>query len=103
MKAVLYSVTISDSLLDHIHGFHHNIKEIYIPTYKLFFNYQGIWKMYKGRYKEVKKIRTIEIDDMIARDLSFSLDKRLEAEEMTKQILEKQSKEEQEKKRRKKK
>lgn len=90
MKAVVYSVTISDSLLDHIHGFHHNIKEIYIPTYKLFFNYQGIWKMYKGRYKEAKKIRTIEIDDNIARDFSFSLDKRLEAEEMTKQILEKQ-------------
>lgn len=64
VRAFLYKITITDSMLDHIHGFEHSIYEIYVPSLKLFFNHQGIFKYHKARYKnaEVIKIFFIEFE-----------------------------------------
>jgi hypothetical protein len=61
VKAYLYKQTISDSVLDTIHGFQHNIHEIYIPSLKLFFNHAGIFAIHKGRYENAEKIRVFSI------------------------------------------
>jgi len=57
VKAVLYKQTISDSVLDTIHGFQHDIFEIHIPKMKLFFNHAGIFAIHKGRYSNAEKLK----------------------------------------------
>lgn len=62
VKAFLYKITITDSVLDHIHGFEHSIYEIYVPSLKLFFNHQGIFKYHKARYKNAEVIKLFFIE-----------------------------------------
>jgi len=64
IRAYLYKITITDSVLDHIHGFEHSIYEIYVPSLKLFFNHEGVFKAHTKRYEnaEIMKIFFIEFE-----------------------------------------
>ncbi len=62
IKAFLYKITITDSVLDQIHGFEHPIYEIYIPSLKLFFNHEGIFKIHNKRYTNAEKMRIFSIE-----------------------------------------
>jgi len=87
LKAILYEITISDSVLDHIHGFQYNIYEIFIPAYKIFVNHQGVWKYYRGRYKNANKIKDIEIPIISGKILSDTVKFKEESNKICRQIL----------------
>lgn len=77
MKAVLYELTITDSMMDALHGGYYRIKEIFIPEINVHINQEGVWESNKERYKHENhrtgksfgrsanplKIKDIELED----------------------------------------
>lgn len=74
MKAILYEISITDSVGDFAHGWSRKIKEIYIPELKIFFNGEAIAFYHTHRYKNAKKIKTINITKDDARYLLRYMD-----------------------------
>lgn len=87
VKAYLYKIVISDSPLDTIHGFHHSINEIYIPSLKLFFNHTGIYPIHKGRYANAEKLRVFSITFESASYIKQALEATKKANKLAEDIL----------------
>ncbi len=87
MKAIVYEIEISESWLHSSHGISSSINEIYIPTFKIFLNYGGIWKYVKGRYKNARKIKEINISKLMAKFLSNALKHQEESKRIVKELL----------------
>ena len=87
MKAILYEIAITESYLHLSHGFKTLINEIYIPVFKIFINYEGVWKYHKGRYENAKKIKVIDIPVMTAKILSDSIKYSEESKKIIKRLI----------------
>ncbi len=87
VKAYLYKIAISDSVLDTVHGFSHSIDEIYIPSLKLFFNHTGIYQIHKGRYDNAEKLRVFSITFESGSYLKQALIASKKANKLAKDIL----------------
>ncbi len=87
VKAYLYKQIVSDSPLDVVHGFHHMIDEIYIPSLKLFFNSTGIYPIHKGRYAKAEKLRVFSITFESASYLKQALEATKKANKLAQDIL----------------
>ena len=77
MKAILYDVSISESVMDYLHGEFQNIREIYIPEANIMVNKRNVQLLKsKNRYSDgpsVKKIKDVEIvDDLVKQLLIFA-------------------------------
>ena len=77
MKAILYDVRISESVMDYLHGEFQNIREIYIPEANIMVNKRNVQLLKsKNRYSDgpsVKKIKDVEIvDDLVKQLLIFA-------------------------------
>lgn len=62
LRAILYEITVTTSPLEHAHGMDSTIYEIHIPKLGLFFNHTGVYKIHKGRYKDVKILKVFGIE-----------------------------------------
>jgi len=87
LRAILYEIAISESDLHFSHGFKTLIDEIYIPTFKIFINHEGVWKYHKGRYNGAKKIKDIEIPIITARVLYDSVRYKEESKKIIKRLI----------------
>jgi hypothetical protein len=86
MKAIVYDITISDGVLDIVHGYSYSIKELYVPDLGIVANmggHQGQMFVFKDktRVKEGKFVKEITITKAFANRLLRTLrDKTLEKE-----------------------
>lgn len=87
LKAIVYEIEISESWLHSSHGITSTINEIYIPKFRIFINYGGIWKFVKGRYKNATKIKEMEIPIITGKFLSDSLKHQEESKRIAKKLL----------------
>ncbi len=87
VRAYLYKIVISDSPLDTVHGFHHTISEIYIPSLKLFFNHTGIFPIHQGRYSKAEKLRVFSITFESASYIKQALEATKKANKLAQDIL----------------
>jgi len=87
MKAILYEIQITEGALELSHGWSTTINEIYIPTFKIFINYKGAWKFHKGRYKNVTKIRELDIPILTCKLLADTVKYRVESEKIINKII----------------
>jgi hypothetical protein len=87
LKAILYEIAITESDLHFSHGIQTIINEIYIPTFKIFINFKGVWKYHKGRYENAKKIKVIDIPVMTAKVLSDSIKYKEESKKIINRLI----------------
>ena len=94
IKAEMWELNVSDSVLDSVHGFGRSIKEFYIPENDIAFNIDGINKkvnVFKleraGRYDKATKIEDIELSkpfvDMMEKYLEMKSNIFIEATKAT--------------------
>jgi hypothetical protein len=67
MKAYVYDIAISESIMDVMHGFTHDIRELYVPKEGIVANLGGqqgqifVFKDYGDRMKKGKNVKEITI------------------------------------------
>lgn len=76
MRAIIYSLEISDGPMDFIHGFSYAIKELYVPELGICANLGGaqgqifVFKDNGDRARQGRKAKDIDLPDSLVRHLS---------------------------------
>jgi hypothetical protein len=87
MKAFVYDITISESVMDMMHGFTYDIRELYVPDLKIYANLGGqqgqifVYQNDEKRWKTGHNFKDVTITPKFAKMLKQALrSKNLEKE-----------------------
>jgi hypothetical protein len=92
MKAYVYDIAISESVMDMMHGFTHDIRELWVPKEGIVANLGGqqgqifVFKDYGERMKQGRNVKVVPITPKFATMLVHAL-RNKELEEELKEVL----------------
>jgi hypothetical protein len=67
MELYRYTLTVSDSTLDYIHGFTHEIVEYYIPAFDITFNFENGLNILKNkRFPDKNTVHIINVNTSLS-------------------------------------